>query len=656
MQKIIRNDVSKNQPISISNSEIIHNLALSNAKPGDKLADLVAMDVGNFIINHKALYEHIIRQPDLLLIFLKQLAEIIKYLLAHDLQSFEEEPYGKIWTPYSKTVEKLIDEAANSDNPEIQKYFSKSNYELYFKCPNEKLFALKEEYRQRLEQYHAAVNFNEYFKKHPGMEHKAGVPKGGTFILVYHGAIRQSISQSNLKLISEAANNRAAVVFAADKDTSKTPSIRSEAKDISKNILSADIKTARKTEYALASDLIKNLNLGFDISKVLDALASRDKEIRDQPLRIPTGTVIADFYLPYMCFSDCQPIAYVVPEEKEPEIIPPTIDLETTDYCDNDNNIYPVNVAPEGGVFKINKTISKDLKLNPSKLGSGNFTLSYEINDQIAETNITISKSNEAQINLSEVSFDEKSGWAVGFNPGIDQNTPHVWSINGNDISQKGSITRRFEPGHQGETVGIKVMNAEPCSHSEKIADLRFEHLQFDICVNHEEFSHQMEATRLKPVMDIDGIKISGNTISLDTKKAFAERKDKIVFAVFAEMENGFLFSSIVYGLVNAGFNVLFEQITDNNMSRPPQNFLQLSLTPNFPIGESVWTINGERTVNLVVRIPSERLRRLEEISISHQITFKDLKCEDQKSITIPMGTVFERLKAGEGQFNEFVE
>lgn len=655
MQKIIRNDVSNNKPISITNAEIIQNLALKNAEPGDKLADLVAIDVGNFIINHKVLYEYIIRQPDLLLIFLKQLAEIVKYLLAHDLQAFDEEAYGKIWTSYSKTVDKLMTEAENSENPEIRRYFSKSNYELYFKCPNEKLFALKQEYLQRLEQYHAAVNFNEYFKKHPGMEHKAGVPKGGTFILVYHGEIRQSIAQPNLNLISEVAFNRTAGFVDVEKNPPKTSFLRSEAKDISKNMMSADLKTARKTEYALASDLIKNLNLGFDISKVLEALASRDKEVRDQPLRIATGTVIADFYLPYMCCSDCQPIAYVIPEEKEPEIIPPTIELETTVFCDNDNKVYPINVTPEGGVLKINNTLSNELNLNPSKLGSGNFTLSYEINDQVAETKITISKSINAQINLSEVSFNEKSGWSIGLNPGIDQNTPHVWSINGNEISQKGSITRKFERDHQGERVGIKVMNDDPCPDSENNKDLRIEHSQIDICVNQETFSHKMDVTGLKTVIDIEGIKISGNTISLDTKRAFADRNNRIVFAVFAEMENGFFFSSIIYELVNAAFTIFFQQVTDNNLSRPPQNFLQITLTPRFLGGESVWSVNGNKTVENVVRIPSATLRELKEITIAHQVSFKDLKCEDQKSITIPFETLMKNLSAGNGRYTETV-
>lgn len=655
MQKTIRKDVSKNQQISITNAEIINNLALKNAEPGDKLADLVAMDVGNFIVNHKALYEYIIKQPDLLLIFLKQLAEIVKYLLSRDLQSFEEESYGNIWTPYSKTVEKLMEEAENSNNPEIQRYFSKSNYELYFKCPNEKLFALKEEYRHRIEQYHAAVNFSEYFKKHPGMEHKAGVPKGGTFILVYHGITRQNVHQTNMNILPELSNSRTSAVLALEKNISKTANSKTEAINITKDILSADIRSERKTEYAFASDLIKNLNLEFDISKVLEALASRDKAIRDQPLRIPTGTVIADFYLPYMCCSDCQPIAYVIPKEREPDIIAPTINLGKTAYCDNDTIIYPVNVTPEGGVFKINNKISIELNFTPSKLGSGNFTLSYEVNDQVADINITVSKSNIAQINLGEVSFDEKSGWAIGLIPGNDQNIPHVWSVNGNDVSQKGSIIRRFESAHQGETIGIKVKNEKPCSDSEKIVDLKIEHLKIDICANQEVFKHQMELTGLKAVMNIGGIKISGDTISLDIRKVFAGQNDQIVFAVFAETEYGFFFSTIFYELVNAGFDALFQQINDNNLTRLPQNILQITFRPKFQNGESVWTVNSERTVETVVRIPFERLRSLKEISIAHQVTFPILKCEDQKSITLPIDTVFERIKAGNGQFNEFV-
>ncbi len=53
-------------------------------------------------------------------------------------------------------------------------------------CIIEKLEALKNEYLRRTAQYRLAKNFSHYFSRHGGVEHKAGVPKGGTFILVYH--------------------------------------------------------------------------------------------------------------------------------------------------------------------------------------------------------------------------------------------------------------------------------------------------------------------------------------------------------------------------------------------------------------------------------------------------------------------------------------
>lgn len=323
MKKTIKADVSKNQAVSISNADIIKNLALRDVEPGEKLADFVAQDVSLFIVNQKEFFEYIIQQPDLLLIFLQQLSEIVKYLLSFDLDKFDEEAYNKLWTPYSKTVESLIKDAANSGNEEIKRYFSASNTELLFKCANEKLFALKDEYLKRMEQYHAAINFNAYFKKHPGLEHKAAVPKGGTFILVYNGETERiltipelNIPNLNLDLITRDTSTSflAKEILATSTDTQHPKVITHSSK-----LSSEPVFSSKRTEFEFASDLIMQLNLGDDAKKVLDALDIRDKEIRDQATPIAKGTVIADFYLPYLCCSECPPIAYVIAEEKEPE-------------------------------------------------------------------------------------------------------------------------------------------------------------------------------------------------------------------------------------------------------------------------------------------------------------------------------------------------
>lgn len=334
MQKSIKSDISKNIPISISNADIIKNLALKDVEEGEKLADFVGMDVSFFIVNQKAFYDYIIKQPDLLVIFLQQLAEIVKYLLAVDLHTFEEDSFTKLWTPYSKTVDSLVKESTNSENEEIKRFFTVTNRELLFKCANEKLFALKDEYLSRMEAYHAAVNFDKYFKKHPGMEHKAGVTKGGTFILVYNGETEgvltnPGFSISNLNLSLDLVRNS----FTSSAIKEAQPSVANLASTtniasiaaISKDLPSLSL-ASKRTDFEFASDLIKKLNLGDAAKAVLDALRNRDQEIKEQATPIPKGTVIADFYLPYMINSDCPPIAYVIPEEREPENQGPTAD------------------------------------------------------------------------------------------------------------------------------------------------------------------------------------------------------------------------------------------------------------------------------------------------------------------------------------------
>uniref|UniRef100_UPI0025CB818A PKD domain-containing protein n=1 Tax=Algoriphagus sp. TaxID=1872435 RepID=UPI0025CB818A len=360
MQKTIKSDLLKNQPLSISNEDIIKNLALRDVEEGEKLADFVAKDVGSFIVDHKAFFDYIIKQPDLLLIFLQQLAEIVKYLLAYDLDKFDEEAYNKLWTPYSKTVASLITEASNSDNEEIKRYFSSSNTELLFKCSNEKLFALKDEYLKRIEEYHAAINFSEYFKKHPGLEHKAGVPKGGTFILVYNGVSERVLPSFNTNIDREFIAGLSLASSTPNEATSDPFGLRASIKpeEISRTNSLIGSKSINKTEFEIASSLIERLNLGEASKNVLEALKLKDKEIREQASPIAKGTVIADFYLPYLCCSECPPIAYVIPEVEEPE------------------NIGPIANAGEDQTFTLapNQPISATLDGSASKDEDGTIT------------------------------------------------------------------------------------------------------------------------------------------------------------------------------------------------------------------------------------------------------------------------------------------
>ncbi len=52
-------------------------------------------------------------------------------------------------------------------------------------CLDEEFAVLFNEYTERVELEKSRLIFNKFCEKHPGMEHMGGVPKGGTFILVY---------------------------------------------------------------------------------------------------------------------------------------------------------------------------------------------------------------------------------------------------------------------------------------------------------------------------------------------------------------------------------------------------------------------------------------------------------------------------------------
>ena len=67
-----------------------------------------------------------------------------------------------------------------------------------------------------------------------------------------------------------------------------------------------------------------------------------DKIIEETVNGLADGTVIADFFLPYLCCSDCAPVQFVLPKT------PPTFSLETS--CTNPNNQAEVSISPEGGM------------------------------------------------------------------------------------------------------------------------------------------------------------------------------------------------------------------------------------------------------------------------------------------------------------------
>jgi hypothetical protein len=208
---------------------------------------------------------------------------------------------------------------------------------------------------------------------HPGIQHKAGVPMGGTFIVVYHEAEKVEPAVTNVGVVGTAtfaaserqsfvaAGAAAEVRFKADAtpqdhlnvmaaginervfiakdrvesglkrsfkvDFTKTATDRVEAAAPAGTAEPAVAATATVTAAAPVSTVYAQSTRtsleNYQLSAAVYLKNRKDNELDEAIGDINDGVVIADFYLPYLCCSDCPPIQMIVMSEPEPQNLPP---------------------------------------------------------------------------------------------------------------------------------------------------------------------------------------------------------------------------------------------------------------------------------------------------------------------------------------------
>jgi hypothetical protein len=264
--------------------------------------------------------------------------------------------------------------------------------DIIFHCRLDAFRALQDEYKRRIREVKQKQFLSFFLRDNPGIQHKAGVPMGGTFIIVYHDAPNPSPDR-NLSFVE---NTREFMV-------NTTMNRLSTMKFDSSAVLDAFTRIGAKRELAIdpdirfvlgtftgaAPDLAIESPPGEKADKIFDATVN---ELAD-------GTVIADFYLPYLHCSDCPPVQFVLPKT------PPGFSVKIG--CSNPNNQAEVAITPKGGMAPYSvKVDSQDYQplIGVLLLGAGSHTLVIQDAEatESARQTITIAQ----QLVLGSPAFD----------------------------------------------------------------------------------------------------------------------------------------------------------------------------------------------------------------------------------------------------------
>lgn len=304
---------------------------------------------------------------------------MFRILLTNELSELNLSEFKTAYDRYEKAVNNLFNQLRTITD-KVQVFLTT--------CIIEKLQALKDEYNRRMNQYILARKFNNYFKQHGGVEHKAGVTKGGTFILVYYEETKATRFDVSALFVNKALGS---LMLAKHPDL-----LQKDLPDADVKIATEELETAVALQCPEQYTFFNNTVKEFLAKDTTISAASREAllaAIRRPPQRatlpFASGTVIADFYVPDICCSDCTPFSYVLqPPEPQPLNViagPPS--------CNTEGTKYTVTLNVTGGTppytFSINNVAQTD---NNIVLASGSQDTVVTVTDSAGKTTQTTVK------------------------------------------------------------------------------------------------------------------------------------------------------------------------------------------------------------------------------------------------------------------------
>jgi hypothetical protein len=358
-------------------------------------------------------------------------------------------------------------------------------------CSNEKLEVIMREIERRKTEILSYLSFSKYITRHPGLEHKAGTHRGGTFVIVYAGATRSDGVQQPFRDLTRVAGLTKDITVV--RGTERTLPQYRDVESFAVFIVNNDEKIDREEELAnfFATNRIQPASAYAEL--VIKELNNRVTDIsriicRDLT-QAPEDVVVADFSLPYLCCSECPPVAFIVEkgktEEPEPEPEPEPVDLgiKPDKFCSGDDP-QPFTVTPGDGEVKakdpaISDCVQKDASgkfvFVPSEVINGKFgtAIGFTVNEKDVPLIVTVFKQPVAKI-LEPVITENQAEITASLkaqpNPETEGNFEYKWTFGDGSTMDGQEIEAHFKKaGFDGEIPVKLIVTNGPCNATDSI-------------------------------------------------------------------------------------------------------------------------------------------------------------------------------------------
>ena len=379
--------------------------------------------------------------------------------------------------------------------------------DVLFSCKLDPIKSIHDEYIRRLGELKKKQFLNRFLQDHPGIQHKAGVPLGGTFIIVYHqNPAPQLVFDKNvITNVARAVPDTPKAVALSGNTAEKSVMDNATETGLNSQVFVKSVLGAQGFSKVALADAIgrissnKALALDQDIRFVLGSLIDQNPDLN---LELPTltfidpaskiisttvneledGIVIADFFLPYLISSDGAAVQFVLPK------IAPTFSVKIG--CPNVEGFSTVDVEVRGGLppysIKVGQKNYQPLE-SPLSLKSGDYTLVIRDDDNTESALKTIIV--PSRITIADPIYEcSKDSGSYTATLSISGGTP-PYRVNGTDIPGNDYTTKPIE---SGTGVGIEVVDSRHCSVKTEVSHICVKPPIFNVvigCPNSDGFS-----------------------------------------------------------------------------------------------------------------------------------------------------------------------